>query len=629
LTIWRPSRRSVLLSGIASAFLAPAWRALATPLAGVAGKNGLHGLSVFGELKYPADFGHFDYVNPDAPKGGSFVFTAPNWYYNQSPNTFNTLNGYTFRGDGPPRIELVFDTLMVPALDEPDSLYGLVAKSVSVSEDGNRFTFDLREEARFHDGTPLTSADVVFSFETLKQQGHPDISQSIRQMSSVTADGDHRVIVTFTGEQSVKEPLIVAGTLPIFSKAFYAGLSFEAATMTPPLGSGPYRVGAISPGRSIAYERVADYWAKDLPVTRGRYNFDHLRVEFYQDPDVEFEAFAKGALTWREEPASKNWATRYTFPAVRDGKVKKPDFPSERRADMYGWFFNLRRAKFADLRTRRAIGMVFDFTWTNKNLFYGLYQRSTSFFEGSDFAATGLPSPAEVALLQPFAESLPPGILDGLPVMPPLADGSGRDRKLMQVAVGLLRDAGWQPKGNRLVNAAGEPLAIEFLIQSPAFERVLTPYLANLKAIGVDASMRLVDAAQYQRRRGDFQFDIIASRTMFDATPIDGIEQIFGSAVADVSSGSNLAGLKDPIVDSLIATAGRSESREALITSMRALDRVLRAREIWIPAWLPGAHRVACWDIFAWPEAKPAYGFSPETTWWYDRERAAAIGRPG
>ncbi|MCX5567949.1 extracellular solute-binding protein [Kaistia nematophila] len=587
-----------------------------------------HGLSVFGDLKYPRDFKHFDYLNPAAPKGGSFVFAAPNWYYNQNAYTFNTLNGFTFRGDAPPRIELCFDTLMAAASDEPSSVYGLVAESVAVSEDGNTYVFRLRDDAKFNDGSALTADDVVFSFQTLKEKGHPDISQSIRDMVSVTATNPREVTVVFSGKQNRKVPLIVASTLPIFSKAYYAGRDFEASTMDPPLGSGPYRVGKISPGRSIEYERVADYWGKDLPVAVGAYNFDRIRVEFYQDDEVQFQAFAKGELLFREEVSSKTWATGYDFPAARDGRVQKPSFAAERRPDMYGWFFNLRRAKFADPRTRQAIGMALDFPWTNKNLFFGLYVRATSFFAMSDFAASGLPGPDELALLEPFRDQLPAEVF-GTAVMPPEADGSGRDRKLLRQAATLLADAGWQRKGNDLVNASGETLTLEFLIQSQAFERVLSPLIANLKAIGVNASMRMVDAAQYQSRKNSFDFDIMAHRIMFDATPIDGIEQIFGSASADLPSGSNLAGLKNPVVDALVAKAANVRDRAELETLMRSLDRVLRSLHIWFPAWLSTAHRVAIWDMFGWPATKPDYGFSPETTWWQDDAKAAAIGKAG
>ncbi|WP_336801423.1 extracellular solute-binding protein [Kaistia sp. MMO-174] len=587
-----------------------------------------HGLSVFGDLKYPRDFKHFDYLNPAAPKGGSFVFAAPNWYYNQNAYTFNTLNGFTFRGDAPPRIELCFDTLMAAASDEPSSVYGLVAESVAVSEDGNTYVFRLRDDAKFNDGSALTADDVVFSFQTLKEKGHPDISQSIRDMVSVTATNPREVTVVFSGKQNRKVPLIVASTLPIFSKAYYAGRDFEASTMDPPLGSGPYRVGKISPGRSIEYERIADYWGRDLPVAVGAYNFDRIRVEFYQDDEVQFQAFAKGELLFREEVSSKTWATGYDFPAARDGRVQKPSFAAERRPDMYGWFFNLRRAKFADPRTRQAIGMALDFPWTNKNLFFGLYVRATSFFAMSDFAASGLPGPDELALLEPFRDQLPAEVF-GTAVMPPEADGSGRDRKLLRQAATLLADAGWQRKGNDLVNASGETLTLEFLIQSQAFERVLSPLIANLKAIGVNASMRMVDAAQYQSRKNSFDFDIMAHRIMFDATPIDGIEQIFGSASADLPSGSNLAGLKNPVVDALVAKAANVRDRAELETLMRSLDRVLRSLHIWFPAWLSTAHRVAIWDMFGWPATKPDYGFSPETTWWQDDAKAAAIGKAG
>ncbi|MCX5516637.1 hypothetical protein C3941_22245 [Kaistia algarum] len=586
-----------------------------------------HGFSVFGELKYPADFKNFAYVLPDAPKGGSFVFSAPNWYYNQGPNTFNTLNGYTFKGDAPPRVELTFDTLMTAALDEPDSVYGLVAESVTVSADRNRYTFTLRGNVRFHDGSPLTAEDVAFSFQLLKDKGHPDISQAIREMTDVRANGLRDLVVTFSGKQSAKTPLIVASTLPIFSKAYYSTRDFEASTMEPPLGSGPYRIAAVNAGRSIVYERVQDYWGRDLPVAVGTGNFDRIRLEFYQDEDVEFEAFAKGELTWREEFSSKNWATRYNFPAIVDGRVKKPPFPAERRADMYGWFFNLRRPQFSDPRTRQAIGLVFDFPWANKNLFYGLYKRSASFFDGSDFAASGLPSPAELALLEPFRAELPAAIFTDAPFTLPESDGSGRDRKQLRAASALLAEAGWKRDGAKLVREDGTRLTAEFLIQTQAFERVLAPLIDNLKAIGVDATMRLVDATQYQRRKNDFDFDIMAYRNMFDATPIDGIEQLFGSVSADTPSGSNLSGVKNKVVDALVTKAGAVTSRDELVTVLRALDRVLRSQQIWFPAWGSDEHRVAAWDMFGWPEVKPDYGFSPEMMWWVDADKAVAIGK--
>jgi len=617
------TRRQFLIGGSALA-LAP-WLPAAAARAEPAGAR--HGLSVFGELKYPADFRHFDYANPDAPKGGSFVFSVPNWYYNQNPNTFNTLNAFTFKGDAPPRMELCFDTLMQSALDEPDSIYGLVAESVTVSEDGNRYVFQLRDGVRFHDGTPLTAEDAAFSFLLLKEKGHPDLSLAIREMTDARATGPRELTVTFSGQQTAKTPLIVAGTLPIFSKAYYTSHDFEASTLEPPLGSGPYRVGRLSAGRFIVYERVPDYWGKDLPVSVGTSNFDRIRVEFYQDRDVEFEAFAKGAITWREEFAAKNWATRYNFPAVTDGRVKRPAFPSEHRPDMYGWFFNLRRPQFSDPRTRQAIGAIFDFPWTNKNLFYGLYKRSTSFFEGSDFAASGLPGPEELALLEPFRADLAPEVFDAPPFVPPEGDGTGRDRKQLRAASELLAAAGWKRDGKGLVRADGLRLKAEFLIQTQAFERVLAPFLDNLKAIGVDASMRLVDATQYQRRKNDFDFDVMAYRIMFDATPIDGIDQIFGSESADTPSGSNLAGVKNKVVDALVAKAGTVQSREELVAVLRALDRVLRTQQIWFPAWGSDAHRVAVWDMFGWPQTKPAYGFSPELLWWFDKEKAVAIGK--
>ena len=619
-------RRDVLRLGAGAALLPGLLAALPRPARAQAGPR--HGLSVFGDLKYPPDFPHFDYVNPAAPKGGTFVFSAPYWYHNQNPETFNTLNGFTFRGDAPPRVELCFDTLMTSAADEPDSVYGLLAESVAVSEDGNTHTFRLREGTRFHDGTPLTAVDVAYSLMLLKEKGHPDISQTIREMVAAEATGEREVTVRYSGKQNLKVPLLVAASLPIVSKAYSEGRDFEAATMDPPLGSGPYRIGTVRPGRSIEYERVADYWGRDLPVAVGFSNFDRIRVEFYQNDDTEFQAFAKGEIYWRSEPTAKSWATRYDFPAFEAGQVKKLSFPSEHRPDMYGFFFNLRRARFADPRTREAIGMVFDFPWANKNLFYGLYTRSASFFETSEFAANGRPDAAELALLEPHRASLPAAAFEEAYV-PPVADGSGRDRALLRRAAGLLQAAGWRRDGGGLVNDAGERLTLEFLIQAQAFERVLGPLVENLKAIGVAATVRIVDSAQYQRRKNEHDYDVMAYRIMFDSTPMDGIEQVFGSISADVGSSSNLAGLKDPVVDALIAEVAEARDRDELTVAMRALDRVLRAHHIWFPAWHSEAHRIAAWDMFGWPETKPDYGFAPEVTWWLDRDKAAAIGKAG
>ncbi|HUG61832.1 MAG TPA: extracellular solute-binding protein, partial [Methylomirabilota bacterium] len=387
----RPDRR-LILKGAAAL---PLGAALATwPFAGAFAGERRHGLSIFGDLRYPLGFTHFDYVDPNAPKGGRFSFNAPNWFFNQDTQSFDTLNTFVLKGSAPPRMELCYDALMTRALDEPDAVYGLVAESVEVSEDRNTYLYHLRPEARFHDGTPLTAEDVAFSYNLLKRQGHPNLAEGLRELQNAEAIDATMVELSFTGSQSLSAPLDAA-SYPILSQAYWEGREFGEATLEPVLGSGPYRVGRFEVGRFIEYERTPDYWAADLAVNAGRHNFDVIRLEFFRERNVEFEAFKKGLILHRQEFTAKSWATEYDFPAFVDGRVKKAEFPSEKRPSMQGWFINLRRAKFADPRTREALGLLFDFEWTNKNLFYGLYERRASFFGASDYAASGEPSPEE------------------------------------------------------------------------------------------------------------------------------------------------------------------------------------------------------------------------------------------
>ena len=612
-------RTALKLTGAAAA--AP----LLSPHFALAQAGRSHGLSIFGDLKYPADFDRFDYVNPNAPKGGRIVFQVPNWGWNQNPQTFNTLNSFVSRGDAPPRMELTFDTLMVRAADEPDSVYGLVAEAVQVSDDGNELRFFLRQQARFHDGSPLNAADVAFSLNILKAEGHPSITLPLKEMVSAEAIGTHEVAVRLSGRQSSALKLSIGG-LPIFSAAYYDGRDFGAATMEAPLASGPYRVGRLETGRFIEYERVPDYWGKDLPTVKGFHHFDAIRVEFFRERQTGFEAFKKGDVTFREEFTSKTWATAYDFPAIEDGRVRKSLVPSEKVPSFQAWYLNTRRAKFADPRTRLAIGLAFDFEWVNKTLFYGAYSRSASYFEKSDYAASGRPSAEELELLEPYRGELPESVF-AEPFVPPVSDGSGRDRRQLREAVKLLREAGWVRKDSRLVNGRGEPLSVEFLIRAQIFERVLGGYVGALKSIGVDASIRLVDPAQFQARQNEFDFDIMGSAFSFGATPMEGLKQFFGSEAADTPGSRNYSGIKDPVIDALIEKALAARDRQTHGTVLRALDRVLRAGHHVVPNWFSPNHRIAHWDIFGQPDVKPDYGFPVETTWWYDSDKAARIGK--
>lgn len=616
------SRRGLLRGAgiVAIGLAASGW-----PIRPVQAGTRSHGLSIFGDLKYPADFPHFDYVNTSAPQGGTFRFQPGYRYYNQNFNTFNTLNSYVMKGDAPPRMELCFDTLMVGAADEPDSVYGLLAESVEVSEDGNVYRFFLRPEARFHDGSPLTAADVVFSMTSLKENGHPLIAETLRTLVGAEAAGDHEVVLTYDGTQNIQTPLTVSVVVPVFSKAYYETRDLAASTTEAPLGSGPYKVGRFQVDRFIEYDRVDDYWGRDLPVRRGQDNFARLRIDFFRDRDAQFQAFVKGDIRFRQETSSKSWATAYTFPAVLDGRVVKLEFPPDKRAGIQGWFINTRHSKFADPRTRKALDYCFDWNWAKDNIFYGVYDRNTSFFGNSIYGASGPIPPEEEALLAPFRDRLSPEVF-GEAYVPPVSDGSGRDRRLLGEASRLLREAGWENQGGALKNAAGETLTVEFLDDDPVFERIIGPYTQLLQLVGIQASHRIVDSSQYQRRIDSYDFDITGSAFSFSSTPIEGVDDFFGSRAADTPGGYNLSGVKNPVVDELIDRLSGVQTRDELVVLLRAIDRVLRAEHIWVPNWRSRAHLVAAWDMFGWPEVKPDYAFPVERVWWVDPAKAAALG---
>ncbi|WP_273217116.1 extracellular solute-binding protein [Hyphomicrobium zavarzinii] len=598
-----------------TAFCALAFAAgLASPLSA----EPKHGLSIFGDLKYPADFTHFDYVNPDAPKGGkaSQIGTA-------GLTTFDSFNAYILKGDAAQGMELVFDTLMARALDEPDAVYGLVASSADVAPDGLSVTFKLRPEAKFADGSPLTADDVVFSFDTIKAKGHPAFAIPLKDVVSAEALDPQTVRYTFQGQLIRDLPISVA-TLPILSKAYYTAHDFEKTTLEPPLGSGPYKIGEFKAGTYVTYVRREDYWGKDLPINRGQHNFDEVRYEYYRDRTLELENLLAGNFDFREEFTSKDWAGGYDKPAVKDGRVKLLTIPDERPSGAQGFFINTRRDKFKDVRVREALGLAFDFEWSNKNLFFGLYTRTGSYFENSDMKASGVPSPEELALLEPFRDKLPAAVF-GEAVSPPVTDGSGNNREQLRRASKLLAEAGWTQTPQGLRNAAGQPFSVEILIDSPSFERIVGPYLKNLKAIGIDATMRRVDAAQYERRLKDFDFDLTTQRYALRLTPGIELKTFWGSDAAKTNGSFNLAGIADPVLDQLIDHIVTAKSRAELVTATRAADRVLRAGYYWVPQWYKGAHNLAFWNKFGWPEVKPRYERGALDTWWYDSEKAKAL----
>ncbi len=600
------------------------------PLA--AGAQARHGLSVFGDLAYSADFAHFAYVNPQAPKGGLLSQTgAPSRIPNASPLTFDSFNGYILKGNGAQGLEMTSDSLMTRAYDEPDAVYGLVAQNVLLSKDARRALFTLRPRARFHDGAPLTAEDVAFSLMLLKQNGHPLIASHLRHLELAAADPKGRLRLRLSAQvktriERMRFWLLIA-QLPIFSKTYYAKHDFTKTTLMPPLGSGPYQVNKFKAGRFITYQRVKNYWARDLPVNKGRWNFDQIKFEYFRDRNSEFEAFKAGVYQLREEYTSKVWARQYDFPAMLDGRVKKLKLPDRTPSGAQGWFINMRREKFRDLRVREALGLAFDFGWTNRNQFYNIYRRTESFFENSKMKAQGRPHRKELALLVPWRENLPSSVF-GTAIEAPRSDGSGQDRRLLRRAAQLLKNAGWVIKNGRRQNSQGQILTIEFLNDTPSFERIVQPYIKNLRLLGIEAVLRIVDAAQYQQRLRQFDFDITTRRYTMPSTPGIELKNYFSSALAHVPGSLNISGVEHKAVDALIARIIAASSRAEQLYAVHALDRILRALYIWVPQWHNVSHHIAYWDIYERPKNKPDYARGILDTWWAKPSARAASTNP-
>ncbi len=587
-----------------------------------------HGLSAFGDLKYPENFTHFDYVNPDAPVGGQLAIVNVNMMtvlssFVANATSFDSLNPFILKGQPAGGLDLLFDSLMVRAMDEPDAMYGLLASTAEIAEDRSSVTFTLRLEARFHDGAPVTAEDVMFSFNTLKKDGHPFIRLPLRDVLRAEVVDAQHVKFVFEGTETRDLPMTVA-ELPVFSKTYYASRDFTATTVEPPLGSGPYTVKDVQLGRSITYMRNPEYWGWNLPVNRGRFNFATIRYDFFKDRSVAFEAFKAGAYDMREEFTSKTWATEYDFPARRDGRVVRATLPDENPSGVQGFFINLRREKFSDVRVRQALDLAFDFEWANRNLFFGLYDRTDSFFENSTLAASGPPAPGELKLLEPFRATLPASVF-GPAYTPPKTNGSGNLRAELKAAGALLDAAGWRIRDGKRVNAKGETLAIEFLNYEVTFERIIGPYIKNLARLGIDAKVRTVDPSQYEARVEAFDYDITTSRYVQRNTPGIELRGYFSSAAAAQPGSRNIAGIADPVVDALIEAVIGATDRAALTHAARALDRVLRARHYWVPQWYKGVHTLAWWDRFGRPSVTPKYDPGVIDTWWLDPAKAARI----
>jgi len=586
-----------------------------------------HGISAFGDLKYPADFPNFNYINTRAPKGGAYSEIVVSRGYNGSFLTFNSLNAYILKGEGALGMDYTFAPLMVRSGDEPDAMYGLAARSVTIADNGLTYRFVLREEAKFHDGTPLTAHDAAWSLTTLKEKAHPIITQQLRDCKGAEAIDERTVVVRFADKRGRDVPLFVAG-LPIFSKAYYSKQQFDQSTLEIPLGSGPYKVGRFEVGHFIEFERVKDWWGADLPVARGQNNFDTVRYEYYRDRDVGFEGFTAKNYLFREEFTSRTWATRYDFPAFKDGRVKRDVIPDDTPSGAQGWFMNLRREKFKDRRLREALIDAFDFEWTNKNIMYGAYKRTVSVFQNSPMMAQGKPDTAELTLLEPFRGKVPDEVF-GEPYLPPATDGSGQDRRWLRRAAQLLSDAGFPLTDGKRTMPNGEPIAIEFLIDEPSFTPHHLPFIKNLGTLGIDASLRNVDPVQYRARVDGFDFDITVERMSFSSTPGDSLRTYFTSQAAATKGSQNRAGIADPAVDALVDIIIAAKTREELTTACRALDRVIRAGRYWIPHWYLASHRIAFWDVFGRPAAQPRYFRGIPDTWWYDRDKAAKLEQKG
>ena len=596
------------------------------------GETESYGLSTFGDLAMPADFKRFDYVNPAAPKGGVLSLMIGKTTGNQNGETFDNLNIYIFKGDGAPGMDNTFDALMGGSLDEPDAAYGLVAKSARWSADKLTYKFLLRPEARFHDGSRITAKDVAWSLMTMKTIGHPAYRVGLADLAGVDTEGDD-VFVARLAPTRTRDLHLVVASLPIFSSAWYEKHEFDAVTLEPPLGSGPYKVSKFEQGRFIEFERVKDYWAKDLPLNVGQNNFDRLRFECYRERLVEFEDFKAGKINYHLENTARFWATLYDFPAIKEGRVKREEIPDPEPKPTQGWIFNLRRPQFADRRVREAINYCFDYEWTSKNIMYNAYDRMRSYFQGGDLEAKGPPGPEELALLEPFRGKVDPSVF-GEPWTPPSSDGSGSDRNNLRKADELLRAAGCKRDGGRLLLPDGKPFKIEFLDSSAALQPHTTPFIANLKKLGVDASSRIVDSVQFKRRRDLFDFDMMIYGLTGSATPGIALLTVFSSQEAKREGSQNVAGYSDPAIDALLAKVINAATREELTVACRALDRVLRAGVYWVPMWTLAKKRLAVWDVFGRPERQPKFDSgapgsngSPggPGTWWFDADKAKKI----
>ena len=575
-----------------------------------------HGISTFGELKYNSDFQHLDYINPNAPKGGEVSI----WAF----GSFDSMHPYTTKGRSGSLSSIFFESLLTGTSDEIGSAYGLVAKSMEYPKDRSWVIFNMRPEAKFSDNTPLTAEDVMFSYKLLQEKGLPSFRAVIeKEIDTVEILGKHKIKFTFKKGIPTRDLPASAGSLPIFSKNYYekSGVDFEASTLTPGIGSGPYILDNLDVGQTINYKRNPEYWGENLPINIGRNNFDKIRVEYFADYNSAFEGFKGGSYTFRTEYMSKLWATGYDFPAIDKKWVTKKLLPSGDMAPGQSFIINLRKDKFKDIRVRKAIGLMFNFEWSNKTLFYDLYARINSFWENSDMAATGKPSKDELIILNSLKNALPLGIIDSEVAEVSFSSTKQLDRKNLRMASKLLDDAGWEVGDDGLRrNKNGATLNIEILNDSQAFTRIIEPFIENLKSLGVNAVHTKIDNAQMTERERSFDFDIVTGNFPMSFTPGSGLKQYFGSETADVSI-FNKAGIKSEVIDELIEVVMAAETRDDLKVAVKTLDRVLRSYYFWIPQWFKDVHTVAYYDYYEHPENLPPYDLGLLDFWWINNEK--------
>ncbi|OGA79870.1 MAG: hypothetical protein A3G27_01970 [Betaproteobacteria bacterium RIFCSPLOWO2_12_FULL_66_14] len=576
-----------------------------------------HAIAMHGEPKYGPGFKHFDYVNPDAPKGGELRLAAD--------GTFDSFNPFIPRGTAADGVAMVFESLLTSSADEPFTEYGLLAETIEVPKDRSWVAFTLRPEARWHDGKPVTVEDVIFSLETLRKQGAPFFRFYYQSIAKAEKTGERTVRFTFVKGDNRELPLI-AGQLPILPRHYWQGRDFSRTTLEPPLGSGPYRIGAFETGRYVVFERVRDHWARNLPVNRGQNNFDRIRYDYFRDATVIREAVKAGSIDFWPENQAKAWALDFDTPAVRRGWLQLKAFDNDRPAGMQGLVMNLRRPVFEDPRVRYAIAHAFDFGWSNRTLFFGQYKRSESYFANSELAAEGLPSAEELKLLEPWRGKIPAEVFTRA-YRAPSTDGSGWPRENLRRAFELLADAGWVVRDMQLVHAeTGRPMQFEILLVSAAFERIVLPFVRNLARLGIDARVRVVDSSQYVNRVRSYDFDMIVSSFPQSNSPGNEQREFWGSNAARSPGSRNHAGIAHPAVDALIDLIIAAPDRESLVTRTRALDRVLLWNHLVVPNWHAGTDRLVFWDKFGYPEKPPRNGTNT-SFWWYDARKAAAIGQ--